>query len=249
MKSITNQLLFCTFCIFSYKCTNDKCFNFEKNNLTRISYSQGCLNNSVEEGLWIVYDSSKTVIERGEFEDGLRFGEWVYKYTTSENYSIKWSKFTLSEPLIKINIPQFLDTIIRDSIFVIFKPKTTNKEVLILSLEDSKYVNKNPKSYHHKIEGEMADLGYKYSKVTKIVKVNAESEYYTNAYHFTNESGDSFDFINFYGLTDMGDFFEISIKTPDFNHVYKSIFVSVISNIFVKNHRLIFPYGEINPRS
>src|SRR5947209_1951783 len=101
MNKVCYILLLCL--IMSVACRNAKSdcnlqYAFADNNV------KGCLTDSLEQGAWTVYDTIGKVLAEGQYDRGIKTGDWHY-FRKGEPSVIKWKKITDPVSGIVINVP------------------------------------------------------------------------------------------------------------------------------------------------
>lgn len=243
MKLIKKCFLFFSFAIFS-------CQNHESNCNPKVAALgsekftiEGCLVNKVEEGEWKFYDKSNNLREKGNFEKGIRIGQWYYPQNTSDSI-IEWIKFYKPSNGLYFNIPNGLEIIEQDSVFIKFSNADSTKLFnLVLAFSDLA-PNFNIEQYHLEAEKEISRRGRQFTSKRQQL-ITEDNTFFYGEYTMNTSVHDSARLISMYAI--IGDkFFELDCQYPIIISTTSNIiFFSVLGNIFFNQKRIFDPFAKV----
>lgn len=220
-------------CSFSYVHLDKKVYNIK-----------GCLVDSLEEGKWEIFDSSNNLLEWGNYEHGIRTGDWHYSQMPDDSI-ISWCKYQSDSLAIATNIPIFLDSLQEGSFFVKFSQRQESQLLnIVVAIHDVERNNLDVGSFYTLGEREIAAKGWKYQLQRQEIEAN-EGKYYFNLYSIDSSTKGPFEILNVYKLFD-GKLVEITCSFDRMNSQRaRAIFVSVFSNLFLSSKRFANPFENI----
>lgn len=218
-----------------------KNFHFQN----RSYQTEGCLVNDLEDGDWSFYDDSKKLIEKGFFDKGIRTGKWHYPINKNDTV-IEWKKYLKENLNLLFNIPIKLEVIEDSTEYIKFSNGDSSKLFnLVLSVHGLVQAQKSIDNYYLQAEEEIIRNEWKFnSKNDKIIAKDAT--FYLNEYtiHITESNG--FKVLNIYRLIQKDKLLEVSCRYDESTETTaKTIFYSVITNIFYDNKRFFNPFEEL----
>ena len=105
MKKSIIVYIIIIFCLFSCQSKKPKYYYFSySNTITDVIIEGGLNNDSLESGKWAFYDQKKVLLSKGNYNNGLKEGEWLY-LIDGKNVSLNWSIFSNDTTKFKINYP------------------------------------------------------------------------------------------------------------------------------------------------
>jgi len=238
--------IFCSTIILLCACTNktsncDLRYAKFNNDFFKI---KGCLIDSLEDGDWIIYDTSNRVVEYGAFDMGLRNGQWHYR--NSQLGIINWIRYTKKSLGLLTNIPNSFD-IIADSGYYI-KMKSSNQKGLLNIVISVQEIAGEPivlDSFFRDAQNEFSKNGWGYDfQGSKILSNN--NEYYFTWYKIGNQTkSDSNEILNIYSSLNKK-LVQITCTYEKRNEQFaRVLFTSIISNLFIDSKRLLNPFIEV----
>ncbi len=238
-----NLIIFATIFI---SCNNNssKCSNDGIGPNGEIYKTVGCTVNSLEEGLWKVYDSNQKLSETGKYENGIRIGIWQYG-ATNPKQTINWLKYENDKIGIKTNIPTGLEIIEDTSNFIKFSNKDSSNlfylAFIIHSLAEE-YIK--PSEYYKVGESEIQEQGLKYQENRTRLDLRNDTLYF-NSYHI-EDGKKGLSVLNIYKKVN-DHLLEVVCRYNDPSELEaKRVFFSVISNLFFKKNRFMNLADKIN---
>jgi hypothetical protein len=220
-------------CSFSYVHLDKKVYNIK-----------GCLVDSLEEGKWQIFDSSNNLLEWGNYEHGIRTGDWHYSQMSDDSI-ISWKKYQNDSLAMATNIPIFLDSLQEGSFFAKFSQVRESRVFnIVIAIHDIERSNLDVDSFYLLGEREIAAKEWKYQLQRQEIETN-EGKYYFNLYNIDSSAKGPFEILNVYKLFD-GKLVEITCSFDSINsRRARTIFVSVLSNLFLNSKRFANPFENI----
>jgi len=226
--------------------------NFKKENCTlkyidinkKVYNIRGCLKDSLEDGEWLVYDTTNKLLEYGYFDNGLREGPW--HYLQSSDSIIVWKKFT-SKIGFTTNIPDSLHITEDGSYFVKFKPSSKKKFSMVIALHDLSKENFTVDSFYKIGENEIYERGFSYKYIRNKI-ISGKTKYYFNWYTLNQgvDDKEQFEVMNIYSVIDQK-LVDVTATFANTDENYsRQLFSSVISNFFIDSHRFLNPFSGID---
>lgn len=204
---------------------------------------EGCIADQLEEGEWRFYDKSNYLSEKGFFEKGIRIGRWFYPKNKSDSI-IEWRKFYKPSNGLCFNIPNGLEVIEQDSVFIKFSNTDSTKLFnLVLAFSDLS-PNFIVEQYHFEAQNEIIKRGWQFKSKRQQLLVEDNTFYY-DEYSMKISEHDSARLISIYAI--IGDkFFELDCQYPIIISTTSNIiFFSVLGNLFFNQNRIFDPFAKI----
>ena len=216
----------------------------EYKDATNTNRMRGCMQDSLENGPWLVYDSSGQIIEQGNFENGVRVGTWRYPNRLFSDSLIDWIKYKNEHLSILTNIPKMFSNPEEGSYFVKWKnPDTAKLLTIVIALYDTSQIRIGVDSFHLQSISEIQDRkGFFDHHLDKLV--SNSRKYYFNSYE-VRMNGDEFSILNSYSVVGQM-LVEVTVRFDKSEAMLaRNIFSSILSNIFINSTRYISPFLEV----
>jgi hypothetical protein len=232
--------------IFCVGCTNRTECKFDYVNAQQITYkAKGCLVDSLENGHWIIYDSTGQIIEQGQFDHGVRIGIWQYPTQVALARGVEWEKYSNDSIGFLTNVPKILQSVEEGGYYVKWKTSDSSKSLqLVIAIHDLSGNSIDMDSFYLQSVKEIEAKGFRVSH--KLEKLYASGRtYYFNFYEVRNNNM-NFQMLNCYGAID-GHLIDINVRFDISDAAFaRNLFASILSNIFIDSKRFINPFAEIN---
>jgi len=217
--------------------TVSSCLDNPKKSSTE-TCSTGQYANGREVGLWIYKTDNGSVIEEGNFDQGVRVGMWKYYFPRKD--SIVWIKFSNISGSILTNIPELF--ILKDNYdsLVYFEYSDSSKIFNLVIGSDKSLTIFNLEQYENQLYKDLKNVQFQVLKATS-QKIKTESGRQYIYHRIFGRRKDSKDLV-IYNIAEINNnkFFEISVRAePEFDEKAKTIFFSIIPNLFMDSSRFI----------
>lgn len=207
--------------------------------------AKGCADNNLEKGEWSFYNAKNKLIEKGNYENGIRVGKWLYPENKSDSI-IVWKKYEKQNLKLLFNIPVLLEVVEDTLEYIKFSNKDSSKLFnVVLSVHELEESKKQIENYYKQGEEEITANGWSFAYKRNEV-IAGERTLYFNDYIITISESNKFKVLNAYSLMKDKKLFEISCRfSENIESSARIIFFSLLSNCFYNTERFIDPLEEI----
>jgi hypothetical protein len=238
-------ILISCFLLITYSNRKSNC-EYEVRSLDgKIRHVQGCFRDSLEEGKFVVYDAAKRIIESGDYNRGVKTGEWIYPEEMEGSRTVVWSEFSSSRLRLRTNISENLKITDHEDHLVKFVSTDTLKKLsLVLAIYDLARNNINIDTFYLKGVQDLKNSGVSFDLVRN--KVHTDKKIcYMDWYRITREN-ENLEALSFYGYIEPTKIAEITVFFNERSKNFATVlFESVIPNFFVEDHRFIGAFEPI----
>jgi hypothetical protein len=230
-------------CSFKYIDPQKKVFSVE-----------GCMKDSLEDGLWTIYDSAKNIVEQGSFEKGIRTGKWRYPARRTADSVIEWTKYEDDRLAFITNIPR-LFTSHRDSGDVaVWKTADTagnlSVEIEIYTVPDSvantDFTARLDSVFSSWNETRFATKQWFVTRTTNKVTFR-NVPYFVGHFEVADARDKEFQALQCFSVLNGRKIVNIFMTFDGAqSELASAIFGSIVSNFFLNGDRFIAPFNEIH---
>jgi hypothetical protein len=204
---------------------------------------EGCIIDSLEQGVWTIFDESQQISQTGRFDSGLHVGTWFYGSLKKEK--LKWVKYENKNLSIKTNVPIGLNILEDSATFVKFSNEdSSNLFNLVISIHKVSQEKLNVVEFYKGAEKEILERQWKFT--SKKTRLDAKNDtFYIDSYQIDDKQK-GFSVMQFY--TKKNDsIINISCRFNAISQIEaERIFYGIISSFFFDTKRVIDPLEEIN---
>lgn len=207
---------------------------------------KGCLNQaSLEDGSWEVYDTTNSLIEQGNYDNGLRKGKWFYPQ--SNNLSLTWRKYSYDKIGLVTNILSGFTVVDSDSDYVKLSNKDSGNLInIVIAVHNLSSTKIDPDEYYKQGESEILQRGLQYQQNrTELIFINRKA--YFNEYKITDSSRvKEFYLSNIYSVLTNEKLVEITCSyTEKGGLIARKMFFAVMTNCFIHGKRFFDPFEQL----
>ena len=210
--------------------------NFSDSSFT----AKGVKQNALEDGAWEIYNFMGTPLEHGEFQNGLRYGDWIESDKSSQ-FVTNWAIHEDTAFYIKVNIPYKFDTLeFGDFYYKILYKNHQFLDNIAFSIDNPTDTIISINDIHLKSEDFLKGKNKNYSLKRMKLKDNIHDAF-LDEYTVIDSPSKEFYMLHFYTKLENSRLIEITIKGYNLFNTQK-IFYKIIMNCFLKDERVFNPF-------
>ena len=228
------------FCLFSCQNKKPKYYYLSYNNIITDVIVDGGLKDSLETGKWAFYDQKKVLLSKGNYNNGLKEGEWLY-LVDSTNINLNWSIFLNDKVKFVINYPsEWKVTTNREYLFraTFNKADTLKGKYLIVSKITNDTVTLRADEYSKQVIS-LISKHFTINNQTSLILKNNDREVYFNKLDIIR---DGKNFAMYEACTEINNnLYDFMYSTDDLTDLPGIIFFNILQGCFIESKRIINP--------
>jgi hypothetical protein len=240
-KSIIIYSIIIIFCLLSCQSKKPKYYYFSySNTITDVIIDGGLNEDSLESGKWAFYDQKKVLLSKGNYNNGLKDGEWLY-LVDGKNVNLNWSIFSNDTTKFKVSYPSEWK-VITDKKYLFratFNDVDTSKgKYLFVSKVTNDTVSITPDEYSKEVIN-IVTKHFTVNNVTRFIINNGNKRIYFNKLDIIR---DGKNFAMFVACVEINKIlYDFIYSTDDLTSLPSVIFFDVLQDCFINSTRVINP--------
>lgn len=228
------------FCLFSCQNKKPKYYYLSYNNTITDVIVDGGLKDSLELGNWAFYDQKKVLLSKGNYNNGLKEGDWLY-LVDSANVKLNWSIFLNDTVKFAINYPSKWE-VITDNEYLFratFGDTDTSKgKYLLVSKITNDTTAISPDEYSKQVIS-LVNKHFTVNNQTRLVLKNNNRKIYFNKLDIIRNGKN---FAMYEACIEINNvLYDFMYSTDDLTDLPGIIFFNVLQGCFINNTRVINP--------
>ena len=228
------------FCLFSCQNKKPKYYYLSYNNTITDVIVEGGLKDSLEFGNWAFYDQKKVLLSKGNYNNGLKEGDWLY-LVDHANVKLNWSIFLNDTVKLAINYPSKWEVITdKEYLFrVTFGDTDTSKgKYFLVSKINNDTTAISPDEYSKEVIS-IVNKHFTINNQTRLVLKNDNRNIYFNKLDIIRNGKN---FVMYEACIEINNvLYDFLYSTDDLTDLPGIIFFNVLQGCFINNTRIINP--------